>query len=202
MENTLVNSREKTLKLVQVSMVIAVLIALDLTGLGFIKFPMASFTTMHIPVIVGAIVLGPVYGGIFGGTMGVISMLEATFKGTGPVDLAFSPFYSGSPFSSVLMSVVVRIFIGVVAGLVFRAMIKSNVNSYISMVVAAFLATATNTVGVLSCLWLLFPSLGINFKIFIEAIITLNFVFELILAIVFSLGFAKALPALKKYMKK
>ena len=124
----------------------------------------------YYAVIVGAIVLGPVYGGIFGGTMGIISMLEATFKGTGPVDLAFSPFYSGSPFSSVLMSVVVRIFIGVVAGLVFRAMIKSNVNSYISMVVAAFLATATNTVGVLSCLWLLFPSLGINFKIFIEAI--------------------------------
>ena len=195
-------NREQILKLTQASMVIAILIVLQLTGLGFITVPPVSITTMHIPVIVGAIVMGPYYGALFGGSMGLLSLLNATFRGVSPLDLAFSPFYSGSPLSSIVMSIVVRIFIGLVAGLVFRTLIKHNVNDIISAVIGAFLATLANTVGVMSCLWLLFPKFSMSFKTVLEVVISVNFVIEATAAVIFTLAFAKALPALSKYMKK
>ena len=195
-------NREKILKLTQASMIIAILIVLQISNLGFILIPPVSITIMHIPVIVGAIIMGPFYGAFFGGAMGVLALLNATFRGASPIDIAFSPFYSGSPVSSIFMSVVVRILIGLVAGLVFKALTKYKVNVIISAVIAAIVATLTNTLGVMSCLWLLFPKFGFSFKAIIQTIFAVNFLLEASAAAIFALAFAKALPALNKYIIK
>lgn len=202
MSNSLSTKKFDTMRLAQVSMLVAVLIVMQVTGIGFILIPPVSITIMHIPVIVGAIILGPRYGALLGGIMGLSSLINATFRGVNPIDLAFSPFYSNSPISSIIMCVGVRILIGLVAGLVFNFLKRLFKNDIIPTVAAAFLATLTNTTGVMLCLWLLFPSFNLSFKVVVNTIIALNFVLESGAAILFAIAFSKALPALRRYIKK
>lgn len=196
MANT--KSKKQILQMAQASMIIAILILLQITGIGFIMIPPVSFTIMHIPVIIGAVVMGPYWGALFGGVMGLSSLINSTIRGSSPVDLAFSPFLSGSPISSIIMALVVRILIGFVAGLIFKSLVKHNVNDIVSAVAAAFLATLTNTAGVMGCLWLLFPDLNVTFKAVVETIFAVNFLIEAGLAVVFAIAFARVLPAFIK----
>ena len=53
--------------LVQLSVLIAIMLLLELTGLGMIKTAGLEITIMLVPVIVGAIVMGPAAGALLGG---------------------------------------------------------------------------------------------------------------------------------------
>ena len=52
--------------LVQLSVLIAIMLLLELTGLGMIKTAGLEITIMLVPVIVGAIVMGPAAGALLG----------------------------------------------------------------------------------------------------------------------------------------
>ena len=58
--------KEKLRKLVVSSMLGAITVVLGLTPLGLIPLGIINATTMHIPVIVGAILEGPVVGASIG----------------------------------------------------------------------------------------------------------------------------------------
>ena len=60
-------ANERTRKMVQLSLLIALEAVLALTPLGFVPLGFTRATTMHIPVIIGAILMGPMQGGILGG---------------------------------------------------------------------------------------------------------------------------------------
>lgn len=62
--------------LVQLSVLIAIMLLLELTGLGMIKTAGLEITIMLVPVIVGAIVMGPAAGALLGGVFGLISFWE------------------------------------------------------------------------------------------------------------------------------
>ncbi len=81
-------------------------IALGLTPLGFIPVGPTRATIMHIPVIIGAIMEGPVVGGLIGLIFGLSSMFQAATNPT-PV--------SPPVFLNPLVSVLPRILIGIVA---------------------------------------------------------------------------------------
>ena len=61
-------THEKTLKLAQLAMLIAIEAIMTFLPIGFIMVPPVSITLLHIPVIIGAILMGPLYGGILGGS--------------------------------------------------------------------------------------------------------------------------------------
>ena len=48
------------------AMLCGVLLVMGMTGIGFIPLPVIKATTMHIPVILGAILLGPKAGAVLG----------------------------------------------------------------------------------------------------------------------------------------
>ena len=73
------------------AMFLAILILLAVTPLGFIPIGPINATTMHIPVIIASIVLGPRLGAFLGGTFGLISMIRSTVVQT-PLSFVFSPF--------------------------------------------------------------------------------------------------------------
>ena len=50
--------------MVQLSVLIAIMLLLELTGLGMIKTAGLEITIMLVPVIVGAIVMGPAAGAL------------------------------------------------------------------------------------------------------------------------------------------
>ena len=52
------------------AMFCGVLLVMGVTGIGFIPLPVIKATTMHIPVILGAVLLGPGAGAVLGACSG------------------------------------------------------------------------------------------------------------------------------------
>lgn len=114
----------------------AIAIVLGLTRWGFITLPNISgaATIMHIPVIIGAALEGPLVGTLVGLIFGVFSMLNDT---TGL-------------FANPLVSVVPRLFIGVISWLAYRSL--AGVNVGLAAAVAGVVGTLTNTILVVGML--------------------------------------------------
>ena len=73
------NQSLKTSKLVMAAMFTAIILIMSFTPyLGYIPLGFMNATIIHIPVIIGAIILGPVYGGFLGGIFGLTSLINNT----------------------------------------------------------------------------------------------------------------------------
>lgn len=122
----------------------ALAIFLGWTHLGFIPWVAgAALTIMHVPVILGAVLEGPIVGTAIGLIFGLFSLLQAVLAPTGPVDVWFQ---------NPVISVLPRLFIGVVAWLGYKAL--KNLNEPLALAVAGILGTLTNTVLVLGAIGL------------------------------------------------
>lgn len=187
-----------TRKMVQLAILVALLIVLDLTGVGMIITPVIAITTFGIPVVVAGILLGPAAGGFMGAVFGLLSMWKATTVGASLMDIAFSPFRSGNPLSSIVLCFAGRILLGVVAGLLFRAMSKSGKNIYISAIVTAIVSCVVCTGTVMASLWLLFPELQVTFRAVLLTICSVNFLVETAVTVAFAAALAKVIPMLQK----
>ena len=159
---------------------------------------MVSITIMHIPVIVGGIVMGPMYGGILGLVFGLLSMYKATTAATSVVDQAFSPFLSGAPVQSIIMCIVPRVLLGVVAALLFRALEKRIKSKGLAIAISAAVASVMHTVLVLGCLWALFDSLPLK-SVFLT-LVTVNGFSEIAVAVIVAVGVCR--PLLRLTSKK
>ena len=101
--------KEKLRKLVVSSMLGAITVVLGLTPLGLIPLGIINATTMHIPIIVGAILEGPVVGASIGLIFGISSLVKNI---TTPNLLSFA-------FYNPLISILPRVLIGIVSYYVF-----------------------------------------------------------------------------------
>ena len=113
----------------------AITVVLGSTTLGFIPIPFSPAgraTIMHIPVILAAILEGPVVGMLVGLIFGLFSFVQQA-----------SPL-----FADPLIAILPRILIGVTSYLVFVPFAKADKKATGS-VVAAVTGTLTNTIGVL-----------------------------------------------------
>jgi uncharacterized membrane protein len=131
-------SQDRTRKIVVTGVMGAISILLGVTHWGFIPwFSGASLTIMHVPVIIGAILEGPVVGAIVGLIFGLFSILQAAIAPTGPTDVWFT---------NPLLAVLPRLFIGPIAWLVWRALKRWNVAA---LIVSGIAGSLTNTILVL-----------------------------------------------------
>ena len=113
-------------------------IMLSFTPLGFIPVPTAagSATIMHIPVIIGAVIEGPIAGALIGLIFGLASFIRGA---------AF--------FSDPVVAILPRILIGLVAAYSYL-WTRDMITKMGSVIFAAIMGTVTNTIGVLSlALW-------------------------------------------------
>lgn len=151
--------KKDTRWMVSVALMAAIVILLANTPLGMIQLPIIKATTVHIPVIVGAILLGPAAGAILGATFGICSLISNTMAPT-LLSFAFSPFLSTTGFSGVLkaiwVSVGCRVLIGVVAGWLWILLKKWKTNSYIALIITGFVGSMVNTVMVMGSIYVLF----------------------------------------------
>ena len=145
--------------MVGVAMMAAIVVLLANTPLGLIQLPVIKATTTHIPVIVGAILLGPLAGGILGGVFGICSMISNTIA---PVatSMCFSPVLSTTGVvgatKAVWVSVGCRILIGVVAGWLWIGLKKVKVADLVALPIVGFVGSMTNTVAVMFSILFLF----------------------------------------------
>lgn len=134
-----------TRKIVVAGVMSAIAILLGATHLGFITGIFGlSITIMHIPVIIGAVLEGPVVGLIIGFLFGLFSLIQGAIAPTSPGDVWFV---------NPLLSILPRLFIGPFAWLVYRAL--KGVSEVLALVVSGIVGSLTNTVLVLGMIGLL-----------------------------------------------
>ena len=149
--------------MVSVGLMAAIVIVLANTPLGMIQLPIVKATTVHIPVIIGAILLGPTAGAILGGVFGVCSLISNTMAPT-LLSFAFSPFLSTTGLSgatkSIWISVGCRILIGVAAGWLWILLQQWNMNrkglQIVALAVTGFVGSMVNTITVMGSIYILF----------------------------------------------
>lgn len=133
--------RKRTLYLVQLTVLAVILLLLEVTGLGYIKTPGLEFTIMTVPVIVGAIILGPGAGAILGGIFGLTSFWQAVSGKS-----AFGVMLLNmNPFGAFVTTVPTRILVGLLCGLFFRFLRKRLVNKTLSLTLASLSGALLNT---------------------------------------------------------
>ena len=114
--------------------------------IGYIPIGPMKATIMHVPVIIGAIIEGPLVGAIIGLIFGLTSLWNAI---TQPVLL--SPL-----FMNPLVSVLPRILIGIIAYYVYKGVYKLTKKVYASGFVAGLVGSLANTAGVLGMIYILY----------------------------------------------
>ena len=157
---------EKTMGLVQVALFTAIIFVLAMVpGLGYIPLGLIRATTIHIPVIVGSIVLGPKKGALLGGMFGLTSLINNTISPT-VTSFVFSPILATEMMGlkGAVMSFVIcfipRILIGIVPYYVYggiRKMMKKGKSSLtVALGVAGVAGSLTNTLLVMNLIYFLF----------------------------------------------
>ena len=146
--------------LAQMALLTALMLVMAFTPLGYIPLPFMNATTMHIPVIIGACLLGPKMGAVLGGLFGLTSVFKATIT-PNITSFVFTPFYSLNPqfsgsWKSLIVAIVPRILIGLLAGLAYQALRKAVHNETVSLAISGFIGSMVNTIGVMGLIYLLF----------------------------------------------
>lgn len=101
------------------AMLIALEFLMSFTFLGYIHLPPISITTAYIPILVAACILGVSQAAVVGTVFGLCSMYKASATYVMASDMVFSPFLSGAPVKSLLLSVGTRTLFGLLIGLLF-----------------------------------------------------------------------------------
>lgn len=179
--------------MVSVALMAAIVIVLANTPLGMIQLPIIKATTVHIPVILGAILLGPGAGAILGAVFGICSLVSNTMAPT-LLSFAFSPFLSttGIPgaLKAIWISVGCRILIGVVAGWLWVLFTKIRLNQFIALPIVGFVGSMVNTVTVMGSIYFLFAQQYAEAKE-----VALTAVFGLVMGTVTASGIPEAIAA-------
>lgn len=197
------------------AMFLAILILLSsVPFLGFIPIGPINATTMHIPVIIASIVLGPRIGAFLGGIFGIISVIRSTII-VSPLSFVFSPFIpvigtDHGSWKALIVAIVPRILIGIVPYFVYKGIKKIMKNRASSQPVALFLAgflgSATNTILVMNFIYFFFQeayaqSMGVSLSAVYTAILTIIFttgIIEALVAAVATVGVTSVLLRLTK----
>lgn len=178
--------------MVSVALMAAIIIVLANTPLGMIQLPIIKATTVHIPVIIGAILFGPLAGAILGGVFGICSLISNTMAPT-LLSFAFSPFLASNlagVLKALWISVGCRILIGVAAGWIWILFRKIKLNTYVALAITGFAGSMVNTIMVMGSIYFLLAQQYAEAK---EVAVTA--VFGLIMGTVTASGIPEALAA-------
>lgn len=204
---------KKTYEMVLTALFAAIIIVMAFVPyVGYINLGIIKATLIHVPVIIGSIMLGPKKGGFLGFIFGCTSLINNTFNPS-LLSFAFSPFYSvgeiGGNFWSIVICFVPRILVGVVPYFVYvgvRKLLKEKKGcDWLALPVAGVVGAFTNTLLVMNLIYFCFSEQFAAAKeIAIDAvygviltIIAANGVPEAIVAAIITTAVCKAL---KRYL--
>ena len=192
---------KRNLTLAQLGMLSALIVIMTFVPyIGYISIGALSITLLHIPLIVGACVLGAKGGLFLGAVWGITCIIKA----------ATSPVAVTDPlFTNPLVSLLPRLIAGLVAGLIFELISKKFKKHHLASVLSAISACVTNTVFVMGSLYLVYGNtsdaakLGIvqfdlgSFIYFVLAAFGTNAIFEMIIGVVVAVPVSHALRKMK-----
>lgn len=200
--------KQTTLTVAMLGIFSALILLMTFTPIGYLVIPGigVSATLIHIPVIVGAVVLGPKLGTALGLVWGVTCVVRAAVMPQSVLDPLFV---------NPLVSVIPRVLVGLFAGLVFVGLKKCMKEKKGSIVVSAAVAGAvgalTNTIFVLGILFAVYRNHEVitgmlagtsSIAMIIGTILSVNGAVEIFSAVLLTPPVAKALLTVKKRMAR
>ena len=194
----------KTREMVLLALFGAIILVLTFTPfVGYIPLGTIRATTVHIPVIIGSIILGPKKGGILGFIFGLTSLYTNTFS-PALTSFVFSPFVPMGNALSLVICFVPRILVGVVPYFVYRALREKSQAA--GLLLAGVAGSMTNTLLVMHMIYFFFgASYGaaknvaadMLYKVLILPVIGINGVAEAIVAAILASAICAALKKTK-----
>ena len=150
----------KTKQLTLTAIFLSIIILFSFTPLGFINLGFIKATLVHIPVIIGAIVLGPKIGALLGLSFGVLSMVINTMTPS-ILSFAFSPFIpvlgtNETSLWAIVIALVPRILTGVIPYYVFKWLQKKKVGDKTSLFISGAAGSMVNTILVMNLIYFVF----------------------------------------------
>ena len=199
------NSKKRTLRLAQIAMLIALIAVLQILATVFSKMVAlpVSITLTLVPIVVGAVLFGPMTGAILGFSFGAIVLITG-FTGFDPVTLQSLQF---SVVGTILLVLIKGAAAGAVAGAI-AIPFKKKGKIYPAVFSAAILAPLTNTAIYIVGMMTIFQGTWVadadaTGGVFATAMLIIlmaliNFVIELIINIVLAPSAVRIIEAVKK----
>ena len=191
----------KTIKMAQMAILIAIVLIMAFTPLGYLKTAGLEISLITIPVAIGAMVIGPGAGAVLGAVFGFTSFYQCFgMSAFGAMLLSINPFLT------FLVSVPTRILMGYLAGVLFKLLIKMDKSNTVCYFVGGFMTAVLNTLFFMSVLILGFWSTdyiqglaaGSNVLMFVVLFVGINGVVEWIATTVAGGIIAKAVAKIAK----
>ena len=140
-----------TKKFVELALLVAIIIVLAFTPLGYIKTLGLEITLIVVPVTVGAITLGPAAGAVLGLVFGLTSFIQCFGMS------AFgAALFQINPFTTCIVCIVPRFLMGWCTGLIYQGLCRIRQARKGAIVVASLMGPLLNTLFFMSALLLFF----------------------------------------------
>ena len=177
-----------TKQLTVLGLMIAVLVLMSYTPLGYLNIGPLAITFNMIPVAIAAIACGPLGGAVLGAVFGLTSFGQCI--GIGGVSAMGATLFSISPVLAFIQRFVPRFLDGWLLGYLFRWLRKATKNTTLTGYITGFLSAFLNTVFFMVALVVLFGNTeyvknligGRNIIVFICAFVGINAICEMISA--------------------
>lgn len=149
MSNTI--NHTKVLKLVQLGVLAAIIIIMAFTPLGYFKTAGIEISLLMIPVVIGAIVVGPIGGAVLGGLFGITSFIQCFGMS------AFGTFlFSLNPIFTFITCLIPRILAGLIPAYIFKLICRVDKTKIIASIVTSVSGALLNTVFFMLAIAVLF----------------------------------------------
>lgn len=172
----------KTIKMAQMAILIAIVLIMAFTPLGYLKTVGIEISLITIPVAIGAMVIGPGAGAVLGAVFGLTSFYQCFgMSAFGAMLLSINPLYT------FLVCVPTRILMGYLAGVLFKGFNKVDKGNTVCYFVGGFMTAFLNTLFFMGILILFFwnteyiqslNAAGANAFMFVVAFVGINGVVE------------------------
>lgn len=149
------SNHNKVQQITRMAILVAIIFLLAFTPLGYLTIGPIAATTVQMPVIVGAAIMGPVPGAILGAFFGLSAIIKVlTMPGADPfATLALTH----SPLAYLVVCIGARVLMGWLSGLLGVALRKipglDGGWAVVRYGVTGFVGSALNTVFYLGLLW-------------------------------------------------
>ena len=145
-------NRDKIRKLVLYALFVAIIILMAFTPLGYLRLnPAMAITFITIPVVIGAIALGPLGGAVLGLVFGLTSFIQCF-----GLDVFGTALFAIDPVGCAFTCIVPRVLMGFLTGVVARVMLRAVKRDIFAYGAASLFGPIANTVLFMTSLMLFF----------------------------------------------
>lgn len=153
----MIQNMNKVHKMTLTAILVAIIFLLAFTPLGYLVIGPIAATTIQMPVIIGAVLMGPTTGAVLGFFFGLSAIVKVlTMPGA---DAFASMALAYSPLHYVIICMGSRILMGWLTGLLSQGLHRIPMlhgrRTVISYGITGFVGSLLNTVFYLGLLWLL-----------------------------------------------